>query len=96
MFTNVHHGTYLVEDTNEMANYPENNFDLNHSTRGEHPVRKYIIYHIGPAIMDFFEPTTPDSSIARQLKDSGPGVAHVAWGVDEIDKVFKKLNPNGN
>ena len=46
--------------------------------------------------MDFFEPTTPDSSIARQLKDSGPGVAHVAWGVDEIDQVFKKLKTNWN
>ena len=41
--------------------------------------------------MDFFEPTTPDSSIARQLKDSGLGVEHVAWGVDEIDQGFKKL-----
>jgi len=46
--------------------------------------------------MYFFEPTTPDSSIARQLKESGPRVAHVAWGVDGIDQVFDKLRANGN
>ena len=46
--------------------------------------------------MDFFEPTTPDSSIARKLKESRPRVAHVAWGVDGIDQVFDKLRANGN
>ena len=54
MFTKVHHVTYVVEDTNEMANYLENNFGLKPSSRVEHPDRKYIIYHIGPTIMDFF------------------------------------------
>ena len=46
--------------------------------------------------MDFFEPTTSDSSIERQLKESGPGVAHLAWGVDEIDEVFDNLKANVN
>ena len=96
MFTKVHHVTYIVEDAKEMANYLEQNFGLKPSSRGEHPDRRYIIYHIGPTIMDFFEPTTSDSSIARQLKESGPGVAHVAWGVDEIDQVFNNLKANGN
>ena len=96
MFTKVHHVTYIVEDAKEMANYLQQNFGLKPSSRGEHTDRKYIIYHIGPTIMDFFEPTTSDSSIARQLKESGPGVAHVAWGVDEIDQVFNNLKANGN
>ncbi len=46
--------------------------------------------------MDFFEPTTEDSGIARQLKEHGPGVAHVAWGVDGIDQVFQDLKGKGN
>jgi len=28
MFTKVHHVTYVVEDTDEMANYLETNFGL--------------------------------------------------------------------
>jgi hypothetical protein len=34
--------------------------------------------------------------MARQLKETGPGVAHVAWGVDGIDQLFQDLKSNGN
>ncbi len=96
MFTKVHHVTYVVESTQQMADYLETNFGLKPSSTGENPDRKFLIYHVGPTIMDFFEPTTDDSGIARQLKESGPGVAHVAWGVDGIDQVFEELRNKGN
>lgn len=96
MFTKVHHVTYVVESVQQMADYLESNFGLKPDNSGENPDRKFILYHIGPTIMDFFEPTTEDSGIARQLKEQGPGVAHVAWGVDGIDDVFQSLRNNGN
>ena len=96
MFTKVHHVTYVVESVQQMADYLESNFGLKPDKSGENPDRKFILYHIGPTIMDFFEPTTEDSGIARQLKEQGPGVAHVAWGVDGIDDVFQNLKNNGN
>ena len=96
MFTKVHHVTYVVESVQEMSDYLEKNFGLKPSNSGENPDRKFILYHIGPTIMDFFEPTTEDSGIAKQLKEQGPGVAHVAWGVDGIDDVFETLRNNGN
>ena len=34
--------------------------------------------------------------MARQLKETGPGVAHVAWGVEGIDRVFQDLKAKGN
>jgi hypothetical protein len=34
--------------------------------------------------------------MARQLKERGPGVAHVAWGVKGIDQVFQDLKGKGN
>ena len=46
--------------------------------------------------MDFFEPTRQDTAMARQLRESGPGVAHVAWGVQGIDRVFRDLKGKGN
>ena len=96
MFTKVHHVTYVVEDVQSMAEYLETNFGLKPEKTGETPDRKFLLYHIGPTIMDFFEPTTEDSGIARQLKEQGPGVAHVAWGVEDIDQVFKDLKGKGN
>lgn len=96
MFTKVHHVTYVVENVQQMANYLESNFGLRPTKTGENADRKFLLYHIGPTIMDFFEPTTEDSGIARQLKEHGPGVAHVAWGVDGIDQVFQDLKGKGN
>ena len=96
MFTKVHHVTYVVEDIRSMAEYLEANFGLKPEKTGETPDRKFLLYHIGPTIMDFFEPTTDDSGIARQLKEQGPGVAHVAWAVEDIDQVFKDLKGKGN
>ncbi len=96
MFTKVHHVTYVVESVQQMADYLESNFDLKPAKSGENADRKFILYHIGPTIMDFFEPTTEDSGIARQLREQGPGVAHVAWGVDGIGQVFEGLKSKGN
>ena len=71
MFTKVHHVTYVVENVQQMANYLESNFGLRPTKTGENADRKFLLYHIGPTIMDFFEPTTEDSGIARQLKEHG-------------------------
>ena len=96
MFTKVHHVTYVVESCEQMAEYLKSSFGLEPGRTGENADRKFLIYHVGETIMDFFEPTTEDSGIARQLKESGPGVAHVAWGVDGIDQVFEDLKSKGN
>ena len=34
--------------------------------------------------------------MARQLQATGPGVMHVAWGVDGIGQLFNDLQANGN
>ena len=97
MFTKVHHVTYVVESIEQMAKYLERNFDLRPARTDDVGDRGYksILYHIGPTMVDFFEPTKDDTDIARQLKEHGPGVAHVAWGVDGIDRVFQDLKTKG-
>ena len=32
--------------------------------------------------------TRDDTAAAKQLRETGPGVMHVAWGIDGIDQVF--------
>ena len=46
--------------------------------------------------MDFAEPTRDVTPYARQLKESGPGVNHVAWAVEGIDQVFQQLEAKSN
>ncbi len=98
MFTKVHHVTYVVESIQQMAEYLKGNFGLTPERTDEIGDRGYksILYHIGPTMVDFFEPTNEDTAMARQLKEQGPGVAHVAWGVDGIDRVFQDLKAKGN
>ena len=98
MFTKVHHVTYVVESIQQMAEYLERNFGLKPAQTDDIGERgfKSILYHIGPTMVDFFEPTRDDTALARQLKDQGPGVAHVAWGIQGIDQAFQDLKGKGN
>lgn len=98
MFTKVHHVTYVVESIQQMAEYLEKNFGLTPERTDEITDRGYksILYRIGPTLVDFFEPTRDDTAMAQQLRETGPGVAHVAWGVEGIDQVFQGLKDGGN
>ena len=98
MFTKVHHVTYVVNSIQEMADYMEKNFGLKPEQTDEFTDRgfKAILYRIGPTLVDFFEPLRDDTTMAKQLRETGPGVMHVAWGVDGIDQAFKDLQSKGN
>src|SRR3972149_2381433 len=42
------------------------------------------------------EPLDPASAMSQKLAQDGPGVWHVAWGVNDIQKVAKELAAKGN
>jgi catechol 2,3-dioxygenase-like lactoylglutathione lyase family enzyme len=110
MFINVHHVTYVVESVQKMADYLERNFGLQPDRTDEATDLgiKSIRYRIGPTMVDFFEPLMDDATegtkfnnvhhttIAGQLKATGPGVMHVAWAVEGIDQICQDLKDNGN
>ncbi len=98
MFTKVHHVTYVVESIQQMADYLEKTFGLKPEQTDDFADRgfKAIMYHIGPTLVDFFEPTRDDTAAAKQLRETGPGVMHVAWGIDGIDQAFRDLKSKGN
>ena len=98
MLNKVHHVTFVVESIDDMASYIERNFSLSPMSRDEFEDRgfKSILYRIGETYVDFFEPLRDDTPMARQLQATGPGVMHVAFGVDGIDQVFTDLVAKGN
>ena len=98
MFNKVHHVTFVVESIDDMADYIERNFAMSPMSRDVFDDRgfKSILYRIGETYVDFFEPLRDDTPMAQQLKATGPGVMHVAFGVDGIDQVFADLVAKGN
>ena len=93
MLNKVHHVTYAVNSIAEIADYMESKFDLKPVRIDEFTERgfKSVLFQIGETLVDFFEPIRDDTALARQLRETGPGVMHVAWGVDDIDGVFSDL-----
>lgn len=97
MLNKVHHVTYAVNSIADIADYMERNFDLKPVRIDEFTERgfKSVLFQVGETLVDFFEPIRDDTALARQLRETGPGVMHVAWGVDDIDKVFSDLQGKG-
>ena len=81
-----------------MAAYIEKSFGIQPISTDEFSDQgfKSILFRIGETMVDFFEPLREDTTMARQLKATGPGVMHVAWGVDGIDAAFKSLQDSGS
>ena len=98
MLNKVHHVTYVVENISDMEAYMEKNFGIKPISTDEFSDAgfKSILYRIGETLVDFFEPMRDDTPMARQLKATGPGVMHVAWGVNGIDEAFNNLVGSGN
>ena len=93
MLNKVHHVTYVVESISDMAAYMEKSFGLKPISTDEFTERgfKSVLYRVGETLVDFFEPLRDDTTMAKQLRETGPGVMHVAWGVDGIDQAFQDL-----
>ena len=50
---------------------------------------------LGESRVELLEPTSPDSPIAKFLEKRGPGIHHVAVGVDDIHAALDRLRNQG-
>jgi hypothetical protein len=108
MFNKVHHVAYVVPDIFVMADYLKKYFGIEPEGVAEPPGWGYraMLYQIGPTEMEFAEPfldangeaiarREPAMMFAKQLRERGPGITHVAWGVDGINDIFHALTARG-
>ena len=97
MFKFIHHVRILVHNADAMVEYMENTFGMTpvkvqvYENRG----MKNAIYKVGDTNLEFTEPLDSDSGMGRFLAQEGPGVYHIAWGVDDIVEVAKSLSDKG-
>src|SRR5262245_36166501 len=97
----VHHIHYVVHNRDEMVKYIEKNFgmkpdDLIDYKDAKGRGMKDAIYDIGKTHIQITQALDPSCKIAQHLAKCGPGVYHVAWGVEGIDKLAKDLAGKGN
>ena len=92
----VHHIQYVVNNRDEFVVYMEKNFGLKPDELEEREAgSKHALYKIGQTEMQVSEPA-PGSGQAQYLAQHGPGVAHVAWAIDDAAQVAQQLKAKGN
>ena len=98
MFNFVHHVRILVHNADDMVNYMEKSFGMKPVKVQVYPERgmKNAIYQVGQTNLEFTEPLDPNSGMGRFLEQEGPGVYHIAFGVDNIQQVARDLAARGN
>jgi methylmalonyl-CoA/ethylmalonyl-CoA epimerase len=56
---------------------------------------KTAFIQIGESKIELLEATNPDSPIAKYLEKKGPGIHHIAFEVDDIQKEIDRLTNEG-
>ena len=56
---------------------------------------KVIGYHVGESTIEYLEPTSPDSPIAKYLEKKGTGIHHIAYRVKNLSETLKRLHSKG-
>ena len=98
LFNSIHHVRILVHNADEMVLYLDQNFGMTplkvqvYEKRG----MKNAIYKVGSTNVEFTEPLDMNSKMGEFLKQQGPGVYHIAFGVDNIQNAAKMLSEKGN
>lgn len=55
---------------------------------------KVAMFEIGEVHIELLEPTSPDSPIAKYLEKKGPGMHHICFEVEDVDKSLTNLGNN--
>jgi methylmalonyl-CoA/ethylmalonyl-CoA epimerase len=98
MFKFVHHVRILVHNADDMVDYLEKDFGMKpvkvqvYENRG----MKNAIYKVGDTNLEFTEPLDPNSGMGKFLEREGPGIYHIAFGVDNLREAARELAAKGN
>lgn len=95
MFKYVHHIEYLVNNCDAMMDYLEKNFGMKPDHTEVNKKGREAHYNVGKTQIQMLEPSDPTCKKGKYLAKHGPGVTHVAWGVDDLHKVAQELSAKG-
>ena len=91
----VHHIEYVVHDRDAMVEYFEKTFGMKPDQMEVNARGREAHFNVGHTQIQIFEPADPTTVKAKHLAAYGPGVSHVGWAVDDIQKAAQELQAKG-
>jgi methylmalonyl-CoA/ethylmalonyl-CoA epimerase len=99
LFTKIDHVGIAVPDLDEAIAFYRDTFgvvSVHQETNEEQGVREAMLaVGDGETRIQLLAPLSPESTIAKFIDRSGPGVQQVAYTVDDIEKVSEVLRGRG-
>ena len=99
LFSRIDHVGIAVPDLDEAIAFYRDTFgvvSVHEETNEEQGVREAMLaVGDGETRIQLLAPLTPDSTIAKFLDRSGPGVQQIAYTVDDIESVSATLRERG-
>ena len=97
MLEKIHHLGYAVQSIEAASRFYEVNFDAELSgpetVEGQGIVA--TMFRVGGSAVELMQPTRPDSPVGKFLARRGEGFHHVAYQVDDLERVLAHLRSNG-
>jgi methylmalonyl-CoA epimerase len=97
--TSVDHVAIAVHDLEESIRFYTNvlGFELRErrKTEGKHTAMVSAVLNAGPVTFVLLQGTSPDSQVSKFVEHFGPGVQHVAIGVQNLPAMAEELKAAG-
>jgi methylmalonyl-CoA/ethylmalonyl-CoA epimerase len=97
MFGAIDHIGVAVEDLDAAVGLYEDAFEmaLAHRETVESQGVEAVLLDVGGGHVELLRPLGPDTAVGKFLSRNGPGLHHVAYGVDDIDATLRRLESAG-
>jgi len=97
MLKKIDHIGIAVPNLDEIKNTLYEAFDLLPEFEEEVTDQKVKVagYHVGESTIEYLQPITSDSPIAKYLDKKGTGIHHIAYRVENLAKTLNKLQKKG-
>jgi len=93
MIEKINHIGIAVPDLDKaIETYEKLGFHVDHREEVASQKVEVAMITVGESRIELLQPTAEDSPIARFIEKKGPGIHHLAVGVDDIDKALKEYS----
>ncbi|MCB0827339.1 MAG: methylmalonyl-CoA epimerase [Solirubrobacterales bacterium] len=97
MFNRIDHIGVAVEDLDAAIKLYERSFEMElvHRETVESQGVEAVLLDVGEGHIELLAPLGPDTPVGKFLAKKGPGIHHVAYSVDDIDKALAQVEALG-
>ncbi len=97
MFKRIDHIGVAVEDLDSAIKLYERSFEMElvHRETVESQGVEAVLLDVGEGHIELLSPLGPDTPVGKFLAKKGPGIHHVAYSVEDIDKALEQAKAIG-